>query len=441
MLRSCGIVFVLCLALSPLCFGCSCFAGMRPCEYLRSDVVFVGTVVERLLVKRPMPPEHLSPNLRGEEAWTYGYTMRFSVEEQLLGEAGAELIIETGWGGGDCGMPLSPGDRFLIFASRDEKGDLWTSICSSNARLSGGPSDAITLEPYRALIKEGTGSIFGEVTRSKPIWRKGYVENSTPQPVPGIMVRANGDKSSAVAKTGREGSYKLGTLPSGHYAIVPEIGSEFELENPTAGANGYATDINAGACVNLIFGFQPKTRIKGHVSLPPGMEEKTVEVVALPTNLVEIESFTGISAVVDNDGRFDLWPVPPGDYYVGVNIGNRPGSDAPFPPTYYPGVTARQSAAIVHIAAGDVSELELPLSEVAEPRFVNFVAIGIDGKPPDKIQIQVEDLLHPGDPGTYFSADLDRTGNGVVKVTLTICTDAVRRATVIVGAPHRCGSS
>jgi hypothetical protein len=107
MIRASVLLVLACLALSEGCVGCSCIDTERPCENLRTDAVFVGRVIETVSVKHP---------LEKKDSWTVGYSMRFAVDESLRGGLGTEATIETGNGGGDCGTPLEPGGRFLIFA-------------------------------------------------------------------------------------------------------------------------------------------------------------------------------------------------------------------------------------------------------------------------------------------------------------------------------------
>jgi hypothetical protein len=101
---------------------------------------------------------------------------------------------------------------------------------------------------------------------------------------------------------------------------------------------------------------------------------------------------------------------------VGVNINSSPQSGAPFPPTYYPGVTNRASAEIVHVNQGDVRELELRLPEVAKPRNVRFTAVGLDGSPLREIYIQLEDLRFPGYASSHENVDLDERGEGSLTI-------------------------
>ena len=72
----------------------------------------------------------------------------------------------------------------------------------------------------------------------------------------------------------------------------------------------------------------------------------------MPTSMKSVNQYSGEFDLTDENGSFDLWPLPPGDYYVGVNINNSPSADLPFPPTYYPGVVNPKAASIVHFDRG-----------------------------------------------------------------------------------------
>jgi hypothetical protein len=406
MFRFCAIFILVWVALSSVCLGCECLGAERPCEYLRSDTVFVGRVVETVAVKHPME----------KNSWTPGYSMRFAVDESLRGGLGTEVTIETGGGGGDCGTPLTPGERFLIFAYKEKDGRLWTGMCSGNRALAGNPSDDKVVEQYRALVKSGVGTIFGRVAQGKPVWREDDIrDGAAPEPVQGMILHANAEKFSAVTKTAKDGSYEFDGLPNGKYTVTPEMGNNLDFDREYFDER-YRADVADGQCANIGFNLKPKTRIRGHVTQPVGLELKTIEVVAIPIGLRELNQFSGKSDFTDENGRFDLWPLPPGDYYVGVNINNSPKADAPFPPTYFPGVTSRKAASIVHVEEGEVKDLELPLPEVAKSRTVHFVAIGLDGKPLRAIYVQLEDLRHPGDAGSYVNVDLNNNGEGTLTV-------------------------
>jgi hypothetical protein len=79
-------------------------------------------------------------------------------------------------------------------------------------------------------------------------------------------------------------------------------------------------------------------------------------------------------------------------------------------------VTNQSDAAVIHIAEGEVREIEMPIREVARPRPVHFIAIGLDGKPMKTIYIQLEDLRHRGDAESYVNVDLDSEGGGTLNI-------------------------
>ena len=106
--------------------------------------------------------------------------------------------------------------------------------------------------------------------------------------------------------------------------------------------------------------------------------------------------------------------VAPGDYYVGVNINSSPKSDAPFPPTYYPGVTNKKDASVVSVGLGKVRELELRIDEVAKPRSVHFVAIRLRRETNEGYLCAVGRPAPPGDAASYVNVDLGHDGVGTL---------------------------
>jgi hypothetical protein len=400
------MIFVLTgLILNAFCQACECTYAERPCEYLRTDALFVGRVIETTAVKHPME----------KDSWATGYSMRFAVDESLTGELGTEVSVETGNGGGDCGTPLPVGGRFLVFAYRAKDGKLWTGMCSGNQPLTGDAGDDSIVEQYRKLVKQDTGTIFGRVTHVKPVWREDEVDDeSGAKPIGGVVLHANSEKFEAAARTQRDGLYEFVGLPVGKYKVIPDAGNGLDFDREYE--NRYEADLKSGQCANISFKLEPSTRIQGRVILPAGLELKTLDVAAIPTHLRKLNQFSGKWDFTDEHGRFDLWSLPPGDYYVGVNINSSPKEDAPFPPTYYPGVTSEKAASIVRVKEGEVKDLELVLPEVAATRTIHFTAIGLDGRPLRKIYIQTEDLRHPGDAASYVNVDLDNEGSGTLTV-------------------------
>jgi hypothetical protein len=109
------------LALSPVSLSCDCvqLPSLQEC-YNRETAVFYGTCISGKVV----------PRERTEEGgWTK--TKRqyvFRVSKNYKGEKKDEIIIETGFGGGDCGFSFNIGREYLVYASGPDEA-LRTSIC------------------------------------------------------------------------------------------------------------------------------------------------------------------------------------------------------------------------------------------------------------------------------------------------------------------------
>ena len=108
------------------------------------------------------PTNHVIEN----DTWP-GYSMRIEVEDSLKGKLGKEVQIETGSGGGDCGTPLPVGGRYLIFATKNQDGKLWTGL-DNTTELQNDTASANLVETIRKSITFGQGSLFGKVWYESP---------------------------------------------------------------------------------------------------------------------------------------------------------------------------------------------------------------------------------------------------------------------------------
>jgi hypothetical protein len=401
-------------ALSAPCFACSCRRIRSECQLLDSDTIFVGKVIATSAT------QHFS----GDQSWP-GYSMRFTVEESLRGTLGKEVTVETGSGGGDCGTPLDPGTRLLIFAAKSEDGKLWTGLCSGNQLLTDASAIDSIVAPVRKAITAGKGSLFGTVTYSAPQRAVDHTGAGQLRGVPDLLLHAASATETFSARTAKDGTYEFKDLPNGQYTVTPELKQNWTYDDHSF-TERYVKPVADGSCANIDFEMHPSTRLRGQITTLPGrvfgfIPERgfveLVKVVAIPTDLQNTNEHSGTEAYTDANGNFDLWPIAPGDYYVGINITSSPKADAPYTPTYYPGVTDIKAARVVHIEEGETKEIEFPLPDFAEKRVVRFVAIGLDGKPLRKVRVQSEDLQHPGDSmNSLVVVDLDTNGAGTMNI-------------------------
>jgi hypothetical protein len=396
MLRRCLVLILLCLA-SEYGFACYCYTSpFRACDALHNDAVFTGTVIETVREEYEL--------YKGK--FRAGYAMRFAVSEALHGALGTEVIVHTGAGGGDCGTPLAPGARFLIFAHKNPKGNLETGLCSGNQPLTVSVEQMLMLEQLRAAAKKGSGSIYGSISLDPG--------RGSATPVANMVVNAHSEKFTASVQTGKDGSFEFAGLPNGKYTVSPEIPKSLDYDHRYDTL--YQPEVFDGGCAGVTFQLQPSTRIRGHVKLPAGVHDKQLEVAAFPVRLHKPTQEATRTELTDANGQFDLWPLPAGDYFVRVNINSSPSEDMLIPPTYYPGVSTQKAAGIVHVAEGEAKELEMSITETSVPRKVFFEAIGLDGKPMRALSIDLEDLQHPGEAPGQMDVFMD-DGSGILIVS------------------------
>lgn len=118
------IIFALIFA-SPRLFPCSCI-GFQSFywHYNNADIIFKGQVLN---IIEPTEP-------RGRER-----KIVFKILDQYKGNFTSDTImLKTGIGGGDCGLPIELNDVWTIFSSRRQ-----ANVCNANIKLSGHDSSFV----------------------------------------------------------------------------------------------------------------------------------------------------------------------------------------------------------------------------------------------------------------------------------------------------------
>jgi hypothetical protein len=141
-------------------------------------------------------------------------------------------------------------------------------------------------------------------------------------------------------------------------------------------------------------------RITGNVIDVDGNPVKKVKVVLIK---VEARGFLSIrdeiasDCVINEEGRFEFDRVPAGEYLLGINITESPGTDAPYLPTYYPGVADRSQATRIKIGDGEKLEsYTLRVGPEAQQRVIAGVLAWRDGTPAPGAYVYLSDQSHPG---------------------------------------------
>lgn len=108
------------------------------------------------------------------------------------------------------------------------------------------------------------------------------------------------------------------------------------------------------------------------------------------------------SAVTDDEGRYRLQPLSPGDHVVGISTLAMPAPDQAFPPQYYPGADRVAGAFIVPLEAGrEFGGISFMLPSL--PTFDVAGRIDLSGVPEGSAGSVRLQLARPRDPGVTES--------------------------------------
>jgi hypothetical protein len=141
---------------APVCLACSCVERSKQERFTEADVVFTG-VVDRLD--------------RGEITQA-----TFDVTSVEKGGAAPEQVIRTVNDEAGCGVTFVEGDRYQVFATQEDDGNLHTTICAGTVSLDAKqkpyistegavpstPKPEETLSPREALEQGPMGTMLRE---------------------------------------------------------------------------------------------------------------------------------------------------------------------------------------------------------------------------------------------------------------------------------------
>ncbi len=351
--------------------ACSCIVvgtGCGPWSLQGEGAVFLGKVTAKVAQARP--------DTGGAVDLPVGYAVHFSVGESFYGvsDPGAEAVVYTGSGAGDCGYPFVVGTSYLVYAGAGGDGRLSTGTCAGTKPeiISGG-----ILRQLRAIRDRGHGfELFGTVfVLPKGAGSGDQLES---QPLDRVPVRAVGSHGSLFSTvTDQNDVYSFAWLPPDTYHLEEALPAGFTLAQGAAPQPFVITAADKqvpGFGCNLDVYAKPDGQISGIVVDLAGRGVPgflTLE-PADPKEAAAAHQRGGLPGDDTEDGKFSLPLLPAGRYRLvfSPKIGNRVNLRQKF---YWPPRSAANSGAI-EISLGqhvDNVHFEIPLSvseQLAPPK-------------------------------------------------------------------------
>ncbi|HJU54269.1 MAG TPA: hypothetical protein VJ715_06850 [Pyrinomonadaceae bacterium] len=378
--------------------ACSC-AGQTPCEaYARANAVFVGTVASYTTRKE-------STEWEGERS---EYTVQMSslqVDEAFTDLNGAtEVVVETTMDS-SCGLRLSVGVRYMIYARRDEEtGRFWTGLCSRTKAVEYAEEDLAYL---RSAVRDSPGaSVSGRVVYDDGTGDEQTAYSEVESLGVNTVVLEGGGRRREAHIAAVSGGYNFYGVPAGKYRLyvsLPDQLTDFvhtdtDYRDGSEEKDQSEVEIHGRGCVSKHFVVKDNGRISGRV-----LDENGEPAAHVNLNLIHITAageirepgsvmYDYLTTRTDKAGNYHFLGLPHGSYLIGVRLARHMSGDGPeaaYPQTYYPGVPTRKQAVVVALDKGEsVTGRDFQL----QPRFAERRVSGRvgwrDGRPAGNVPIR-----------------------------------------------------
>jgi hypothetical protein len=251
----------------------------------------------------------------------------FDVSRSYSGQQGKKVELKTGLGGGDCGVPFEVGKQYLVYADKDESGQLVTNICSGTDLVEDRKADVASLRGDPAISPDPQHRVTAPTRLCGHILKSGQADSSENR----LLLIGVGNKSivpSDEAEVEENGSFCASNVAPGEYYLLYVSGSRDATTSfgffpgVTRLADARTISIERGQQIeNLLLKvpFQPFYSVSGRVAAFDKAYAELQPKVAL-FNAEYIQVGLIYSQDLSLDGIFEFPHILPGKYLAIVTV-------------------------------------------------------------------------------------------------------------------------
>ena len=295
--------------------------------------------------------------------------VRFAVEETFKGSGALEVTIRVESRIGDsCGpYGLRRGERYVVYAYTDETKKVLSTGACTRTRVTSSEYAKEDLDFLKNLPPPGVGGnlrglIYTDV-------------KDTDTPLPDVMVRiSNTDGQVITAFTNKKGRFEVKQLKPGKYKVEPEFPANYTSEKKSL-----ELDIDDRGTADATFVAFMDGKVSGKVF---DREGKSFNHISLEM-IGKGKQLSGYST--GEDGAFEVEGVPPGEYFLYLEMQGSGNSKAPY---YYPGTFDYRKAVPIRVGLGEkVEGLEFRLPRSSIVRTFEGEVVWKDGTPAAGVEV------------------------------------------------------
>lgn len=366
--RAFCIVSTLVFTFSQYAHACECAPPPPPCQAIGgSELVFLGSVLS---------------------VGDGGHIAKMRVDQSFKGSLPGEVEL---FDDGMCDGPiLKVGRQYLMYTFGDPGHPIPARGCTRSRAVEDAKEDLQFLKEY--VAGKTRTQISGTVRYRPNEPEDSQLGDEGRTPMKDVSIMISGEGRSYKSKTDASGHYAISSLPPGKYEVRAELAGyreDWARKNVKLAAKGCAVE-------DVLM--QVDRRVVGTVRSKDGapIPDAIVQMVPVKPGSERWENPVLLS-FSDENGLYAIDGIPPGDYYLGINIGSTPTKEYPFPPTYYPNTRNVAEAIPLSISVGAaVRNFDL----IAPPKLKVILVRGIitdaTGQPPqNRPQVRIKE------PGLY----------------------------------------
>ena len=253
----------------------------------------------------------------------------------------------------------------------------------------------------------------------------GTMSSSEDEPsLPGRKIWILGKDKVYETTTDKNGVYEFYDLPPGRYVLEPELPFGWKIDRSTRGTTtisdqkqihgrriSFILRPSQHAAVDLAFVLD--NVVSGSVVDARGKPLPQVQVSLQP---MDTDNESVNFEYTDEQGRFAIESVPPGNYVIAMNKDGKKTVEEPFGAFYYPNVTEQARARVFRIRAGDnMKGLRIVAPDTGEMITIRGVVRYADGTPAPDTTVRFTAVKAPGVNGDAL-VDADEQGRFSLKI-------------------------